>query len=326
MKDKYDISIIIPVYNAEKYIDKCIDSIVKQKENVEIICINDGSTDKSLNILNKYKKEHNIKIINKKNEGQGLARNEGIKLSSGKYIMFLDSDDYMVENSIKKILNNINDNDLFIGTYIRKYPKSEEQNNIEETESNSLEDLYTKLIDINNNVSVSSCDKVYKRSIIEKYNINFLSEREFLSEDIIFNLDYIKRCQKYIIKNIPIFNYVQHQNSFSHRYQNDLIKKFNNILEKFSLLESKYDVYIKNRVFSYYKTLISNEIRWINKNGYFNARTNIKKIIKELKSKNYISKQSNIRDKILYVLTNLNCIDLIIIYEKIVYFIKKVKE
>ena len=85
------LSIIIPAYNAENYIEKCLNSI-EDKDSIEIIVINDGSTDKTMEILNKYK---NIKIINNTNHGVSYSRNSGLKVASGKYIMFVDSDDYL---------------------------------------------------------------------------------------------------------------------------------------------------------------------------------------------------------------------------------------
>ena len=102
------LSIIVPVYNSENYLVECLDSICKQiKNNIELILINDGSTDKSIKICNKYKKKFNfIKLINlKKNKGVSFSRNAGIRLSLGEFICFVDSDDQLLPGSIKNILN-----------------------------------------------------------------------------------------------------------------------------------------------------------------------------------------------------------------------------
>ena len=99
------ISIIVPVYNNYNFLDKCLDSIINQTyKNIEIILINDGSTDNSLKKLKKYAKvDSRIILINKKNEGVSKARNDGIKISTGKYITFVDSDDYLECDAIEKI-------------------------------------------------------------------------------------------------------------------------------------------------------------------------------------------------------------------------------
>ena len=108
-----DVSIIIPVYNSEKYLPLCLNSIISQTLlNIEIICINDGSTDKSVEILREYKiKDNRIIIIQQKNQGSGIARNNGIKISKGKFITFMDSDDlypdnYTLESMFKNVILN----------------------------------------------------------------------------------------------------------------------------------------------------------------------------------------------------------------------------
>jgi len=102
------ISVIIPVYNVEKYLRQCLDSVVNQTlKDIEIICVNDGSTDNSQQILEEYaKKDKRIKLINQENQGQSVARNVGIKVSSGEFVSFIDSDDLLPTNDILEILYN----------------------------------------------------------------------------------------------------------------------------------------------------------------------------------------------------------------------------
>lgn len=114
----HQISIIIPVYNVESYLSKCLDSVLCQTyKNIEIICINDGSTDNSLDILNEYAlKDNRIKIINQKNSGVSSARNSGLEIAKGDFIRFLDSDDYLPSNACSELINAalINDADIVI--------------------------------------------------------------------------------------------------------------------------------------------------------------------------------------------------------------------
>ena len=117
------ISIIVPIYNAEKFLNKCIKSILKQTfENFELILVNDGSTDKSLDICNKYaKSDKRIKVINKKNEGSVLARKRGIKEAKGDYVIFVDADDWISINALEVINEEINNNnaDVIVFNYYK---------------------------------------------------------------------------------------------------------------------------------------------------------------------------------------------------------------
>ena len=113
------ISVIIPVYNGEKYLSECLDSLVNQTfKDIEIICVNDCSKDSSLEILNSYaQKDNRIKIINQEtNQGQSIGRNIGIQASQGEYIMFIDQDDWYELNTCEEVYNQIkaNDNDLLL--------------------------------------------------------------------------------------------------------------------------------------------------------------------------------------------------------------------
>lgn len=108
------ISIIIPVYNVEKYLSGCLDSIISQTfSDFEIICINDGSTDESLRVLQEYKnKDNRIKIIDKQNEGSGIARNLGLSIATGEYVYFVDSDDWLEDNTVLEKIYNAAEKDV----------------------------------------------------------------------------------------------------------------------------------------------------------------------------------------------------------------------
>ena len=123
------LSIIVPIYNKEKYIKECLESIIKgielnnygylkKEDNIEIILINDGSTDSSIEICNKFKENDNrIKIITKKNAGLGMARNTGLENANGEYVYFIDSDDYIEETLIEDNIKLMKEYKLDISTF-----------------------------------------------------------------------------------------------------------------------------------------------------------------------------------------------------------------
>ncbi len=110
------VSIIVPIYNTFRYLEECLDSLVKQTyPNIEIILVNDGSTDDSVKVIQEYQKKYNnIVAININNHGQGHARNLGLKKATGEYITFVDSDDYISLDMISKMVNNLQDSDVVV--------------------------------------------------------------------------------------------------------------------------------------------------------------------------------------------------------------------
>ncbi|OCG17025.1 glycosyltransferase family 2 protein [Gilliamella sp. WF3-4] len=171
------LSVVIPVYNTQMYIKKCLDSIINQSiKNIEIICVNDGSTDDSLSILKKYKElDDRIKIINKKNGGLSSARNVGIKYARGKYITFVDSDDFIELDAYERSLS-----------YFRFYKVDLvyfstrlvfEDNIARIQDERYFEHKYTGLVNLSNdvvaNMDVCAWNKIYKLSILKKYDIKF---------------------------------------------------------------------------------------------------------------------------------------------------------
>lgn len=167
------VSIIIPVYNTEKYLDKCINSLINQTiKELEFIFVNDGSPDNSVNIIKKYQaKDKRIKLLNKENGGQASARNLGLQKAKGEYIAFLDSDDYVKEDIYETLYNRAKKDDLDIVicnnflVYPDKIIKSE--NNItKEKEKIILPREYIML-------SPGPCDKLIKRTYLESQNFKF---------------------------------------------------------------------------------------------------------------------------------------------------------
>ena len=189
------ISIIIPIYNSEKWLSRCLNSVIHQTyKNLEIILINDGSTDNSLNVCEKFKEMDNrIKIINKDNEGVSIARNVGIKEATGKYIKFVDSDDWLENKCCELLYNEIKkeETDLVIcgliivknNIILRKPYLNKRLVRIHENE---------KEFEYINKVFASPCNKLYKKDKIK----SFFKEDLSSGEDLLFNLSYLKETCK----------------------------------------------------------------------------------------------------------------------------------
>ena len=181
------ISIIVPIYNVEKYLERCVDSLVNQTyENIEIILVDDGSPDYCPQLCDEYaKKDSRIVVIHKKNGGLSDARNYGLCKASGEYILYVDSDDYIELDSCEKLVNGMANNvDMVVGAY------KELRNNkvIEKRHSNLLQD---KIYDAKEYViSAIKCDEWYAPAWLNLYRRSFLIENNlyykvgFYFEDI----------------------------------------------------------------------------------------------------------------------------------------------
>ena len=172
------VSIIIPVYNTEEYLAECLESLILQTyRNIEIILINDGSTDNSLSICKEYASHYSfIKVFSQKNAGQGSARNLGISKCSGNYIMFVDSDDWVDQEIVQKLYNNIriSDSNVAVCNYKRTYQNQFNHSyKVEEKISpNQIVDLAyePKLL---NQISTFTCGKLINKEIFDKYALKF---------------------------------------------------------------------------------------------------------------------------------------------------------
>ena len=171
------LSVIIPVYNVEKYLYKSIDSILAQTyEDIEVILINDGSTDNSLKICNEYaKRDDRVNVININNGGQSKARNTGIKEATGKYLMFCDSDDEYDLNMVSKMLEHINTKDTkLVVCGIERVDQKLNKSYLSEFNGDNMLKKEEVLLNIGNDnfLFYSLCNKIYDLHLIKKYNIN----------------------------------------------------------------------------------------------------------------------------------------------------------
>ena len=208
-ENKIEISIIVPIYNSEKYLKKCIDSLINQTmKNIEIILINDGSTDNSEKIIKEYKDER-IKYFKNKNQGIGKTRNFGIKKSSGKYLMFIDSDDYISNNCCEMFYNNIikNKTDMVVSNFYKDRQGIIEKIKLEDFLPSSIKENKDLLLIIN----PGPCNKLFRKSIIIDNNIYFEEEHKY--EDMPFVMKYIKYARKISKLDMYLSYYCIHSNS-----------------------------------------------------------------------------------------------------------------
>lgn len=235
------VSIIVPVYNVEKYIDRCLKTLVRQTlKEIEIIVVNDNTPDNSIEICNKYAKEDSrIKIFSKENEGLGLTRNYGIERASGEYICFVDSDDYVTENMCEVLYNCAKRNEadvVYGGIYIdnnngkiimkpcvKDEKKWQGENEVKEL---LLDFIATKPECKNDTImEVSVWKALFKKEIFDKNNIRFVSEREFISEDVIFDIDFFLKSNCIVAIPDCIYYYCVNENSLSKTFRDDRFKK-----------------------------------------------------------------------------------------------------
>lgn len=272
--DKHTISIIIPVYNSEQYLEKCLNSIIEQTyKQLEIICVDDDSTDNSLVILEKYAAiDDRIKVIHKKNEGVSIARNTGLDNAYGDYVLFVDSDDWIEKTTCEIALQNLieQNTDLVLWTYIRERKGESKKKEIFDSdlvfnEEEVQKKLHRRMIGVidgelahpeNADALCTVWGKLYKRSIISRYNIKFYDIREIGTyEDGLFNLAYFQYVKRAIFLNKYLYHYRRSNDiSITESYDENLFQKWGKLFD----LMDKYIV--RNELPVEYREALNNRI------------------------------------------------------------------
>lgn len=255
-------SFIVPVYNTEKYLKKCLDSLVNQTyKDFEIIVVNDGSTDKSSNIISKYQKKYkNIIVIDKENEGLSMARNRGVQKSSGKYIIFVDSDDYVSNKLLEEVDKKIDDSDILrfqIATEDEEYTKINEYHE-EGFESMCGYDAF-KYLSSYHFVEPAWCYVIRKNYYIEN---KFSFKKGVYHEDFGLIPYVIYKARK--VKSIDFIGYYYIQRNGSIMNNNDYkktVKKAFDMLEQYKTIRLfAKNINRKNNLDDYFLSYISNSV------------------------------------------------------------------
>lgn len=257
MSFKPIVSVIIPVFNAEKNIDYCIQSLLNQSfQNFEILIIDDGSTDNTLAVLKKYQFNERIRIIKQRNLGVSIARNSGISNASGKYIGFVDADDTVLPNYLENLVNAIrieSNIDVSICGFTIKdssTKKIEYKTNFEE-KIVSASNMISHIFDFDGPQGFV-WNKLWKKEIIVKNKISFNTDIR-MAEDLLFVIDYLL-CSK-MVNIIPTTDYVYYQNNGSlsstfkvKKQKNNFIALYKNYKKSAYLIRKKLQSYPKLKI------------------------------------------------------------------------------
>jgi glycosyltransferase involved in cell wall biosynthesis/DNA-binding MarR family transcriptional regulator len=241
-----EVSIIVPVYNAEKSIARCVDSILHQEyEDFELILVDDGSKDGSPAILDAYaKQDARVKVIHKPNSGVSSTRNLALDQAKGKYIQFLDADDWIPDNSTKMMVRDAVDKDvdLVVGDFYRVVGKNvSRKGSIISNDVMTLQEFAEKMMNSPSDFYYGVLwNKLYKNEIIQNYNVR-MDEDLSWCEDFIFNLEYLLHVKTVSALQIPVYYYVKTEGSL--------------VAKSMSLTKI---VDMKSNVFAYYNDFYKN--------------------------------------------------------------------
>lgn len=236
------LSIVVPVYNVERYLSRCLESLLNQKlteEDYEIIIVNDGTKDNSMSIVNDFALQHkNIVVFEQENKGLSGARNTGVNIAKGKYIYFIDSDDYVAANTLHKVLSIIEKNNLDLLGFSTQ---TTESLTLEQTETDvsNLDDIH-----IQNGLDYMATHNYMnnvwwyfiRRDFLLDTGITFIEG--VMLEDGIYTAELFSKAKRMSYTPIDIYRYVQHNSSIMHNkseaHYNKLIEDFEHIIFKFS--------------------------------------------------------------------------------------------
>lgn len=243
MTNEYKLSVVVLVYNTEYYLDDCLDSLINQTlDDIEIICVNDESTDNSLNILKQYARKYdNIKIIDQKNQGGAIAGNNGLKIAKGEYIAIIDSDDIVVEDAYEKLYKKAKktDSDIVAGKpvkYVNQYQRQIAfKNNIWDEERTFTVDEFKEIY-----YDVFYWNKIYRRKLVEEHDIYMIPGKIYADVPLVYRA-YSFADKMSIIPDVVYY--------WRRRAQEDIIKGNSDTSVSKSLLDIPN---MKDRLSTYY--------------------------------------------------------------------------
>lgn len=265
MDERPLFSIIVPVYNAIAFVGDTIHNLLRQDVNKEILLINDGSTDDSLQLIKQYESKYDcIKVVDKKNGGVSSARNVGLNVAKGDYVIFVDSDDFIDDGLLERceIILQRKSTDAVIFSYKYVYPKSSRKDICFRYKSS---DYYSLKEWLNEFYQLWSCHilhcigtKVYRKSVIDQYNIRFNESISYL-EDISFALEYLSHISNIYYLDEPAYHYrIINENSLITKYRTKYVEATGYLNTKLETLWSYHYSEHSQNINNYYRVVGSN--------------------------------------------------------------------
>lgn len=235
------VSIIIPVFNVEAYLNRCLTSVTEQTyRNLEIILVDDGSTDRSGKLCDTWAvKDDRILVIHKENAGAGYARNAGMDIATGKYLFFFDSDDYVDLRTVELCVTAAETHQADTVLYGRyDVYENGSTSKVAVTAKKHLfcgaqirDELLPGMFTYDFGLGVGSCGRMYRTAVLSDHNIRFVSERELTSEDAYFVLNFFTWAETAVILPESLYFYFKRSSSQSRVFDPDRQKKNNKFLE-----------------------------------------------------------------------------------------------
>ncbi len=238
---KPTISIIVPVYKVEPYLDRCMESLLGQTfSDIEIILVDDGSPDRCPEMCDAYARmDSRVKVIHKENEGLGFARNSGLDLASGEYAAFVDSDDYVTRDMCEKLLRRARETDADIvygGAFYHHGERGDRKSFGNDTErlwrgEEKIRQLLLNFVAMapgrtkDTVMEVAVWRALFRRQVLEENGIRFVSERVFIAEDMIFNIDMLQKCRCVATITDPVYYYCLNPSSLSKTFREDRFQR-----------------------------------------------------------------------------------------------------
>lgn len=283
------VSIIVPVYNSERFIRRCLDSLINQTySNIEIILVNDGSNDKSKELIEEYAASDNrISLYSQKNQGVSVARNAGVDRAKGQYVMFVDADDYIEPNMVAEMVSKLQyEKTIVFCDNTEIWPRGLDVRNLFSELSDETLDKETVLKEIASGRAGLVCGKLFERSIVVEQNIRFDSNVKNC-EDQLYFLEIVNHCDHFIHVPQTLYHYDRrNENSATIKYQSGALENQLYVLNEIERLLLKSEILVENitpivskRTWDAVRLCVNNEVFHTSLSNISERKRKIKDII-----------------------------------------------